>query len=146
MNDRDGFVMYRAYYNALKRIPSPEDRLRLYDAICAYGLDGEQPDLEYPLDAIFVQMQTTCDYATRRYEEAKHGGVKGARSRAKSGNVGGRPKAEVKEEKVREAYNRLGSWKAVAEELKISDKTIRKYRQEWSQSGTEKTEKTTQSI
>lgn len=131
MNDRDGFVMYRAYYNALKRIPSPEDRLRLYDAICAYGLDGEQPDLEYPLDAIFVQMQTTCDYATRRYEEAKHGGAKGARSRARSGKVGGRPKAEINKQKVEEAYSRLGNWNAVANELGIAPRTLYYKRQKW---------------
>ena len=131
MNDRDGFVMYRAYYNALKRIPSPEDRLRLYDAICAYGLDGEQPDLEYPLDAIFVQMQTTCDYATRRYEEAKHGGAKGARSRARSGKVGGRPKAEIDRQKVEEAYSRLGNWNAVANELGIAPRTLYYERQKW---------------
>lgn len=131
MNDRDGFVMYRAYYNALKRIPSPEDRLRLYDAICAYGLDGEQPDLEYPLDAIFVQMQTTCDYATRRYEEAKHGGAKGARSRARSGKVGGRPKVEIDRQKVEEAYSRLGNWNAVANELGIAPRTLYYERQKW---------------
>jgi len=146
MNDKDGFVMYRAYYDAVRLIPSPADRLRMYEAICAYGLDGEQTELEYPLNAIFSQMRTTCDYATRRYEQAQHGGAKGARSRARSGKVGGRPKAEIDRQKVEEAYSRLGNWNAVAKELQISDKTIRKYRQEWSQNGTEKTEKTTQSI
>ena len=131
MNDKDGFVMYRAYYNALKRIPYPEDRLRMYDAICAYGLDGEQPELEYPLDAIFVQMQMTCDYSTQRYEQSKHGGAKGARSRAKSGNVGGRPKTEIDKQKVEEAYNRLKNWNAVAKEFGISRATLFREKKKW---------------
>ena len=131
MNDKDGFVMYRAYWQAIQLIPSPEDRLKMYETVCRYGLNGERPELEYPLDAIFVQMQTTCDYATRRYEEAKHGGAKGARSRARSGKVGGRPKVDIDRQEASELYARLGSWKKVAEEMNVTIDALKRRKREW---------------
>jgi hypothetical protein len=40
----DRFYFWRGYWNALKMLPTPEQRDALLMGICAYAFDGEEPD------------------------------------------------------------------------------------------------------
>lgn len=58
--ERKQFTWYRSYYDALKEIPSEEFRAIVL-AVCAYALDGEEPDLSGVARAIFTLIRPTLE-------------------------------------------------------------------------------------
>lgn len=64
---RDSFIFYRSFYHSTKRL-SKEDKAELFDAICAYALDGELIELSAIPDAIFSVIQPNLDANRRRWE------------------------------------------------------------------------------
>ena len=42
---RDQFTWYRSYYEALRTLPAKDFQIAVL-AICAYALDGEEPQIE----------------------------------------------------------------------------------------------------
>lgn len=45
MAQSERFYFWRGYYDALRKIPSDEQRGRFIMAVCAYAFDGKEPDL-----------------------------------------------------------------------------------------------------
>lgn len=86
--NRDSFVFYRSYYEALGLISNPKVRAELALAIIEYGINGELS--EGPGEIVGVAMaliRPQIDANNKRYEN----GVKGA----EGGKKGGRPKKAV---------------------------------------------------
>ena len=66
---RDSFVMYRSICDLIKNLPV-EQRVKVYEAIINYGLDGEQNDLKGMERAIFAVAQPLIDANNKRYENS----------------------------------------------------------------------------
>lgn len=58
--ERKQFTWYRSYYDALKELPAEEFR-DIVLAVCAYALDGEEPELSGVARAIFTLIRPTLE-------------------------------------------------------------------------------------
>lgn len=76
----DSMVFYRSFYEGIRRLPE-KSRAKLYDAVFAYGLDGEEMELDEIESAMFQLIKPQIDANNRRKE---------------NGMKGGRPKTETK--------------------------------------------------
>lgn len=82
--ERSQFTFYSSYATALARIKNKAVRCVAYDAICAYALKGELPDLEALPDAAaiaFDLIRPTLDAAAKMSEGSKR------RSRSSQGSA-----------------------------------------------------------
>ena len=111
---RDSFVFYRSFAEVISMIPDAEDKITLLNALIEYGLNGTEPDLQYPLSAMFKQMTSSISGAQKRYQASVENGKKG-----------GRPKT-VDECKIRELKEQGLTDKQIAEELKCSISSVEK--------------------
>lgn len=74
--ERESFVFYRSFYEALKCMPS-EVQAELYPAICEYALFGNLPDnLSEVATGMFALIRPNIDACTVRYKNGKKGGRK----------------------------------------------------------------------
>ena len=111
---RDSFVFYRSFAEVISMIPDAEDKITLLNALIEYGLNGTEPDLQYPLSAMFKQMTSSISGAQKRYQASVENGKKG-----------GRPKTDD-ECKIRELKEQGLTDKQIAEELKCSISSVEK--------------------
>jgi len=85
----------------VKRIRKPADRAMAYDAICAYALTGEEPDIEKMPDSVaivFEMIKPNLVASRRKAESGKRGGeTKQTASKAEA-----KPKQEKEQEKEQE--------------------------------------------
>lgn len=65
--ERKQFTWYRSYYDALKEIPAEEFRAIVL-AVCAYALDGEEPELSGVARAIFTLIRPTLEVGRSKAE------------------------------------------------------------------------------
>lgn len=82
--ERSQFTFYASYATALSRIKNKAVRCAAYDAICAYALRGEVPDLQALPDAAaiaFDLIKPTLDAAAKMSEGSKR------RSRSAQGSA-----------------------------------------------------------
>lgn len=70
------FTCFESFGDVLARIPDQRDRERLAYAILDYGINETEPELEFPLDAIFESLRGDIDNSAN----------------AQSRNRGGRPR------------------------------------------------------
>ena len=82
---RDSFVFYRSFAEVISMIPDAEDKIALLNALIEYGLNGTEPDLQYPLSAMFKQMTSSIAGAQRRYQANVENGKKGGNPNFKKG-------------------------------------------------------------
>lgn len=68
-----GFVFFDSYDAALRNLPD-EDRLALYDAMCAFAFRGEEPSLSPLLASFFALIKPTIEKSLERQENGKKGG------------------------------------------------------------------------
>lgn len=73
---RDGFVFYRGFVKAIRKLKSDADKLALYDAIADYALDGIEPseDSSELIAALMETIKPQIDANNIRYENGKKGG------------------------------------------------------------------------
>ena len=79
MENRKQFTMYESIYKSLQRIRNKKDRADAYDAICAYALYNQEPNLETASDAVaiaFELIRPVLDSARKKAEIGKQGGSK----------------------------------------------------------------------
>lgn len=69
--ERGQFTFYRSYWEAVKRLRKPMDRLSALEAIASYALDGEERDLTDAADAIFVLIRPVLDSAAKKSKGGK---------------------------------------------------------------------------
>ena len=65
--ERKQFTWYRSYYDALKELPAEEFRAIVL-AVCAYALDGEEPELSGVARAIFTLIRPTLEVGRSKAE------------------------------------------------------------------------------
>ena len=65
--ERKQITWYRSYYDALKEIPAEEFRAIVL-AVCAYALDGEEPELSGVARAIFTLIRPTLEVGRSKAE------------------------------------------------------------------------------
>lgn len=82
---RDSFVFYRSFAEVISMIPDAEDKITLLNALIEYGLNGTEPDLQYPLSAMFKQMTSSIAGAQRRYQANVENGKKGGNPNFRKG-------------------------------------------------------------
>ena len=70
---RDSFLFYRSFYEAISDLEA-EDRIKVYDAICEYALNGNEPELRGAASAIFKMAKPQINANNKRYENGKKGG------------------------------------------------------------------------
>jgi hypothetical protein len=71
--ERKQFTWYRSYYDALKEIPAEEFRAIVL-AVCAYALDGEEPELSGVARAIFTLIRPTLEVGRSKAENRSRTG------------------------------------------------------------------------
>ena len=90
---RTGFVFLPSYYDAIR--PMDDDmRLRLYDAILDYGIEGVTPTLEGIEQSMFALVKGNIDSSKSRYQACVSNGKKGGRP--KKERTSRKPKEETK--------------------------------------------------
>ena len=70
---RKSFVFYRSFFEGVMCLPKNR-RLPFLEAICRYGLDGEEPELAGADLAFFKQVQAVLDDNNERFKNGKKGG------------------------------------------------------------------------
>lgn len=97
----DRFYFWRGYYNALRMLPTDEQRGQMVMAMCEYAFDGTEPSLTDPMQQIVwavieEQVRESVEIGRKQSERGKQGGrprksgkkttaLSGAKSTAKSG-------------------------------------------------------------
>ncbi len=71
------FTWCEKFTRALEKVPD-EQFVALARAILAYGTDGTEPELDFPLDALFESFKADIDYSHNR----RNSGSRGGRSRS----------------------------------------------------------------
>ena len=70
---RDSFVFYKSFAKGIKCL-SDADRLKIYDAIVSYALDGDALELDGVAECIFELIKPQIDANQKKYEDGKKGG------------------------------------------------------------------------
>ena len=103
---RSQFTFYDSFYRALSRIKKKADRADAYDAIVAYALLGEEPDLDKLSDAAaiaFEVIRPNLDASRRKAASGKQGGKAKKQSESKpeanASNEEANPKQEKEQDK-----------------------------------------------
>ena len=87
--EREQFTFFASFHTALQRIRKPSERCAAYDAICAYALTGELPDLDKLPDAAaiaFELIRPVLDSGKRKAESGRTGGSKAEANRKQTGS------------------------------------------------------------
>lgn len=128
MAQSERFYFWRGYYDALRKIPTDEQRGRFVMAVCAYAFDGTEPDLDDdPMLSIGWSLvadgsresvrkgveqsqrgQLGGRPAKRRRAASKSGAKSGAFSGGYSGAKSGAESTAESEEKRRELSSPVG--------------------------------------
>ena len=82
MGNRDAFLFYRSFRDALREIP-PDTRATLYDAIVDYALDGEEPAMNGIAKAMWLLIKPVLDANIKRRENGRKGGNPTLKRKAK---------------------------------------------------------------
>lgn len=107
---RSQFTFYDSFYRALSRIRKKADKADAYDAIVAYALLGEEPDLEKLSDAAAIAF------------EVIRPNLDASRRKAASGKQGGKSKKQTGSKPEANASNEEANHKQEKEQVKEQDK------------------------
>ena len=86
MEERKQFTFYLSIFKAIRKIKKKTDRADAYDAICAYALFGEEPELEAMTDSVsiaFELIRPVLDASRRKSKSGKQGGSKPKQNESK---------------------------------------------------------------
>ena len=113
--ERKQFTFYDSFFKAVSRIRSKAARCDAYDAICAYALTGELPNLDKLPDAAAIAF------------ELSRPNLDASRRKSEAGKSGGRPKQTESKPKANEKQTESNSKarenaKQVKEQVQDKDK------------------------
>ena len=105
MSERNGFIFYRSFYEAIKELPA-ENQNELFLAICSYSFDFLEPELTGLSKTIFTLIKPQLDANNRRFENGSKAKNKQNESKTEAKNKQNESKTETKEkEKEKEKDN-----------------------------------------
>lgn len=91
----EAFTFYASFYESIKNLKKSADRLKVYDAICEYGITGEAPDCDGVAKSIFMLIKPVIDANLAKREAGAKGGK--AESKAEAKRKQNESKVEAKE-------------------------------------------------
>ena len=97
MTVRGQFTFYGSFWETAKRIKSKAARADLYDTICRYALEGQEPDLDKLPESVavaFINAKPNLDASRKKAENGKHGGSK---TKANGKQTASKPKQTASE-------------------------------------------------
>lgn len=106
MDSRGQMTLYASVFESAKRIRNKAARCDFYDAICAYGLYGIEPDLDKLSDAAaigFISAKPNLDSSRKKAASGKQGGSK-PKARRKQTESEKEKEEEGEKEKENECY------------------------------------------
>ncbi len=71
MEQIDGFMFFRSYYEAIRQLPNPADRCALYDAVCDYAFRREKPEFTGITQAMWQLLLPTLQRSIKRAQAAR---------------------------------------------------------------------------
>lgn len=86
--ERDSFVFYRSFYEAIKCLDDLE-AIECFKAIANYALDGIEPEIDGAAKAIYITVKPQIDANNRKYIN----GCKGGKPKANQNETKMKPKA-----------------------------------------------------
>ena len=101
MEVRSQFTFYGSFWETAKRIKSKAARADLYDTICRYALEGEEPDLDKLPESVavaFINAKPNLDASRKKAENGKHGGSKPKANSKQTVSKPKQPRSEKEEE------------------------------------------------
>lgn len=123
--ERKQFTFYRSYYDAVKVLPKKE-QVNTILAICAYALDGIEPDLSGTANAIFTLIRPTLDASKRKAESGFAGGksAKQTGSKLEANRKQNGSKAEAIEQTSSKIEGEKENKKEKEKEIEIEDECL----------------------
>lgn len=70
---RDSFVFYRSFAEAAQTL-SAKERLKFFDALVGYALDGADPEISGPAAGMLILVRPVIETNNRKYENGRKGG------------------------------------------------------------------------
>ena len=70
---RESFVFYKSFADAIRCLPD-EERLKVYDAVCGYALEGDAGEVDGIVAAVLCLIKPQIDANNKRYENGLKGG------------------------------------------------------------------------
>ena len=124
---KKSFIFYNSFLETIDLMPEPERAGCLRALVdCCLGR-RELAEVPYPANAIISQMLYNVGFSRQRYEKEIERGARG-----------GRPLLEIDVPKAERLRRELGSWKAAAEAMGISEESLRKARKTYESQKTQK--------
>ena len=105
MTVRGQFTFYGSFWETAKRIKSKAARADLYDTICRYALEGQEPDLDKLPESVavaFINAKPNLDASRKKAENGKHGGSKTKANGKQTASKPKQPGSEKENEKEKE--------------------------------------------
>lgn len=126
--ERSQFTFYKSYFQAIMLIKSKNTRCAIYDSICAYALQGKEPDLNALPDAAaiaFELIRPTLDAANKRALNGKQGGYSATSAEANCKQIESKPEANCKQikSKLEANYKQSAREKEGEEEIEKEGET-----------------------
>lgn len=110
MEQRDGFLFYRSFYEAIDSLPK-KDQLSTYKAVFEYALNGNELDLSGASAAVMMLIKPN---------------LKASRRKAESGKLGGMARGKQQANGKQNASKQQANWKQNASKQEpIKDKGLR---------------------
>ena len=122
-----GFTFFHSFYEAARELEE-QDRLRFYDAIINYSINGEEPDLSGNIKAMFMLAKPVLDKSREKSKSGKKGGeanTKQTESKAEANlkQTGSKSEANRKQNESKSEANAKQTGSDISEE---KDKEIEK--------------------
>ena len=78
LEERDSFVFYKSFYDAIISIPDVETQMEIFKVLCEYSFTGNIPEINNGnVRALFIVMKPVVDKANNRYKANVENGKKG---------------------------------------------------------------------
>jgi len=91
--EKESFVFYRSFFNAISSVQDKNARLDLYDMIAKFALNNELPATSEPLiNAVFQLIKPLIENADRRYITSVENGKKGGAPKGNKNALKKQPK------------------------------------------------------
>ena len=107
MEEKNGFVFYRSFYEAISKVSSKETKAEIFEAICELGLNDNVVELDDSIGQIIMDLiKPQLQANNKKYEDGKKGGrppkkTTGYEEEKTTGFENKKPK-EKEKEKVKE--------------------------------------------
>ena len=121
--EREQFTFYASFARAARRIKKPADRCAFYDAVIAFALNGEEPDLDKAPESVALAMELVKPVLVSSRRKAENGRQGGKQSESKPEANGSKPQANESKSK---ANSKQGEQKQTEAKPKQEEGTSKK--------------------